>query len=417
MANVKISIHYRNLETRKSGIKSWSIAEEDKKDLLKFLDDLDLGKVNKGVKISETRQIKYLDIIKIPLEFFNKPTSKLTLKDVESFEKALSSNKILSYKKTPFYPATKIDIRRIFKIYLKWKLGNNEKFIQLTDWFDMREIKRTPNSLSEPEIEKLYKNCKDIAERYLIAVLFDSGVRAEEFHNIRFEDVHLPRADEHYPKITIKTEYSKTEGRTISLFWKHSLEAVRDYIREREAEDIKSSDPVFKNSYDNTRQFLIRLGNKVLGKSIHYHLFRHSSATYYANKLNRQQLCYRYGWKFSSNMPDVYISRSGMENKELDERFASTELEEIKKENERIKTEMGITKTTFEKEIGDLKKEQQEKVSLLSSDTEKMSALSEQINDITKILLEVAKSDKRFEGRVKKHLRKMSAIELARAIR
>ena len=106
-----------------------------------------------------------------------------------------------------------------------------------------------------------------------------------------------------------------------------------------------------------------------------------------------------------------------MENKELDERFASTELEEIKKENERIKTEMGITKTTFEKEIGDLKKEQQEKVSLLSSDTEKMSALSEQINDITKILLEVAKSDKRFEGRVKKHLRKMSAIELARAIR
>ena len=31
MANVKISIHIRNLEARKNGIKSWIIAEEDKK--------------------------------------------------------------------------------------------------------------------------------------------------------------------------------------------------------------------------------------------------------------------------------------------------------------------------------------------------------------------------------------------------
>ena len=122
MVNVKISIHIRNLEARKAGIKSWIIAEEDKKDLLKFLDDLEFGKVNKGVKISEARQLKYLDIIKTPLEFFNKPSSKLTLKDVEAFEKALSSNRILSYKKKPFAHATKIDIRRILKIYLKWKV-------------------------------------------------------------------------------------------------------------------------------------------------------------------------------------------------------------------------------------------------------------------------------------------------------
>ncbi len=74
------------------------------------------------------------------------------------------------------------------------------------------------------------------------------------------------------------------------------------------------------------RELLQRLGKRVLGKSLPYHLLRHSSATYYATKLNRQELCYRYGWKFSSNMPDVYISRAGMETKHLDERFAQTEL-------------------------------------------------------------------------------------------
>ena len=61
-----------------------------------------------------------------------------------------------------------------------------------------------------------------------------------------------------------------------------------------------------------------------------YHLFRHSSATYYATKLNRQELCYRYGWRFSSNMPDVYISRAGMESKHLDEKFTQTELGALK---------------------------------------------------------------------------------------
>jgi hypothetical protein len=80
------------------------------------------------------------------------------------------------------------------------------------------------------------------------------------------------------------------------------------------------------------RKLLQRLGQRVLGKSVPYHLLRHSSATYYATKLNRQELCYRYGWKFSSNMPDVYISRAGMETKHLDERFAQTELNAVKSE-------------------------------------------------------------------------------------
>lgn len=46
--------------------------------------------------------------------------------------------------------------------------------------------------------------------------------------------------------------------------------------------------------------------------------------------MNRQELCYRYGWAFSSRMPDVYISRAGMENKDLDEKFRATELEEVR---------------------------------------------------------------------------------------
>ena len=92
---------------------------------------------------------------------------------------------------------------------------------------------------------------------------------------------------------------------------------------------MRSDEPIYKTTYDASRFFLMRLGKKVLKKSIHFHLFRHSSATYYANKMNRQELCIRYGWAFSSDMPDVYISRSGMENKQLDEKMTNTEISEL----------------------------------------------------------------------------------------
>ncbi len=329
MANIKIEIHNRSVGKRKEGISEWKISNDDKKDLIKFLEELELGKVNKGRKITESRQSKYLDVLRTPLEFFNKSTNKLTLKDVEDFEKALSSGVLKSRKGEPYSNATKVDMRRAIKIYFKWKLGVT-KANKLTDWFDTRDIVKTPDYLKESEIERLYKACKSAEERFLITILFDSGARAGEFHNIRYEDIQLPEGKNNFVKLALKEEYSKTKGRTISLYWKHSLEAVKDYIKEREIAGIKSNEPVFKNTYDGARFFLIRLGKKVLGRSIHYHLFRHSSATYYANKLNRQELCIRYGWSFSSNMPDVYISRSGMDSKQLDEKFEATEMSELK---------------------------------------------------------------------------------------
>jgi integrase/recombinase XerD len=364
MQNVKISIHNRNFEARKETLKKWKISEQDKKDLIEFLNELSLGQVNQGKKISEVRQLKYLDILKIPFEYFKKPISKLTLKDIEDFEKSLSSNKLKSFKGTPFADATKVDIRRALKIYLGWKLGDKAR--KLTGWFDLRLKKKTPDYLSEEEVTKIYKSCKSAEERFLIAVLFDSGARAEEFHNIRYEDIQLPNEKEGYVKITLKEEYSKTKGRVISLYWKYSLEAVREYLQERMRDGIRSTDVIFANKYDNMRQFLIRLGKKVLNKSIHYHLFRHSSATYYATRLNRQELCYRYGWAFSSDMPDIYISRSGMENKQLDEKFKATELEDLQRKFEKEKLskdlEMDELKKQLAAEIEERKKETEAKI-------------------------------------------------------
>ena len=347
--NTKIDIHKRILNVRVESLKYWSIPSIVKEDILKFIDDLELGKVNKGRKISESRRLKYLDLLKTPLEFWKMSIQDLTLEDIENFEKALSSGTIKSKRKNqPFMESTKADIRKAIKIFLRWKLGP-EKALVLSGWLDTRETMKTPDFLKEAEIERLYKSCRKAEQRFLIAVLFDTGARAEEFHNIRYEDIHLPEGEENYVKITLKEEYSKTKGRTVSLYWKYSIEAVRDYLFERIQQGIKSSDPVYNNNYDASRRWLHRLGKDTLDKAIHYHLFRHSSATYYATKLNRQELCYRYGWKFSSNMPDVYISRAGMESKELDEKFNSTEMSELKERLVKQEQENRILKDVQDK--------------------------------------------------------------------
>ncbi|MBT7251311.1 tyrosine-type recombinase/integrase [archaeon] len=334
MANIKIEIHKRNVEARLESLNKWEVPEEVKTSILDFLNDLELGKVNRGRRISKARQLKYLDMLKNPLEYWNKKIEDLDSKDIESFERDLTTDKILSKRKNqPYSHESKRDIRIALKIFLKWKLGE-AKAIELIGWLDTRRINKTPEYLKESEVEKLYKACKNAKERFLLAVLFDSGARAEEFLNVRFEDLEIPKDNASFCRLTLKEEYSKTSGRVISLYWKYTLEAVRDYMKEREYSGIKSNDPIFEGTYDSARFFLMRLGKRILNKSIHFHLFRHSSATYYASKLNRQEVCYRYGWKFSSNMPDIYISRAGMESKELDEKFAATEIEILQKKLE-----------------------------------------------------------------------------------
>lgn len=45
----KISIHNRNIEARLKSLKDWKTAEENKEDIVKFLHDLEIGKVKGGV--------------------------------------------------------------------------------------------------------------------------------------------------------------------------------------------------------------------------------------------------------------------------------------------------------------------------------------------------------------------------------
>jgi len=238
--NVKIPIRKLDLNRQIENIKKWKISEEDKKYVPQFFRDFQIGKIT-GNQPTEGTIISYLADLRIPLEYINKPTSKLTIKDTENLSEAFLRNTLnWGFKKRtkkgetiitnqPYSETGKIKIKNTTILYLNWRLGE-DKAAKLVKILKVRpKLKqKSPDYLTEDQVEKLYKSCKNSKERYMISVLFDGGMRAEEFCNIRFSNIQLPNGNDNFVKLTLKEEYSKTKGRVIGLYWKYSYEAVRE---------------------------------------------------------------------------------------------------------------------------------------------------------------------------------------------
>src|SRR5262249_37361199 len=145
----------------------------------------------------------------------------------------------------PYRHSTQVDMRKVLRVFLRWRLGP-ARALPLTGWFDTHNRPKTPEFLSEAEVERLYKGCSKPEHRFLIAILFDSGARAEEFQNLRMEDVFLPEGKDNFVRLALKQEYSKTLGRTIALYWKYSSDAMQEYLLLRREEGAQPGEAVFK---------------------------------------------------------------------------------------------------------------------------------------------------------------------------
>ena len=76
---IKIEIHNRSYDSSREGVKNWKIPKREIELFLEFLDELALGRVNKGKKISVNRLCKYISTMKMPLEHWGKKVEKINL--------------------------------------------------------------------------------------------------------------------------------------------------------------------------------------------------------------------------------------------------------------------------------------------------------------------------------------------------
>lgn len=287
-------------------------------------------------------------------------------KDLDKLDKKDIENYILKLNKKPLSDNTKADYKKILIKFLRWQLNENEKFHELTDWIGIDIKKKEIPYLSENEIELAIRKCNTIKQKFLITFLFDSGARIEEFLNIRLNDLIKVEDDNHeYYKVTLRGEWSKTAGRTIGLFWKNTTEIIDLWLEEMQELKIKDNkfnpnNQLFPSTYEGSRVLLHKIVKRSLNKRGNPHLLRHSSATYYADKIDRTNLCNRYGWSYSSNMPDVYINRTGVKEKKVADEFKTLKNKELLKQIEELKEANKIERENLLKEIEEAKKQRLE---------------------------------------------------------
>ena len=306
----------------------------NKEIILRFIFDCKMGRTIKGKakkKIGELRLIKYLYILKTLSAWLNKPFDEVNQEEMEKLVFGIEEN-VYKKKEKNYSDETKLDYKKVLKKFYKW-LGHNE----LVEFMDMSfQIKDVP-VITRDEMERLVNGTPESILKAAITVLFDGGARAEEFLNLRMKDLTKKKYENENDCYWINIRYSKTFARNIPL--PLCTRCLSEWLADHPRKDNPEAQ-LFPFSYTVLREKISKLSLKVLKKRVWLHMLRHSSATYWAPKMNRYQLCAKYGWAFSSDMPDRYIERKGIIFEQIAEKGDVDQTTRIQKENRILSEKM-----------------------------------------------------------------------------
>ena len=326
----KIIAHERRLLTDSR------ITEHNKKLVLQFIRDCELGKTvqrSQKKKLGKARLVKYLDSLRQLAIWIQVDFDQMDQSRMEDLVLGIENDRFTKKDGQPFSESVKRDFKVCLRKFYKWLLGNNETYPAIVQWIDTRDVVPEIPCLVREEIERMSEYAASPMERAVIWVLFDSGARVEEFLNVRFRHLEETTTEDGHMVYRARIEFSKTKPRTLLLpiaskYLKSYLAYETTRLPERQ---------VFPLPYRSVRNMLNRVGKNALGKRVHPHLMRHSSATYYAPLLSRAAFCNRYGWSYGSNMADRYIDREALTDQETVRAVTTRTSDQVSKENTKLR--------------------------------------------------------------------------------
>lgn len=343
-SNVKVQFE----RARARFLNASNISERNKEILERYLRDAALGKTVRGRakrRIGPARMVGYLYHLGILIAATQKDLDVLTKEDMERFIEALDSNRLPPHVRFNFgtprrsTKATvseryKVDLKITVRQFYKWLWGRSTTYPEIVDWIDTYcPIKEIP-ALTETDVSAILDYCRTPLQRALIQTLFDGGFRIGELLNVRLRHVRLAQFDPLDPTKTcfmIRVPFSKTLRRTVALPMTASTKWLTHWLNEHPAKarlrldgEIQADDvsiQLFPITANGLRIILRRLGRRALNQRVYPHLMRHTSATFWANRLPYFKFCKRFGWSMTSNMPKRYIDRAGVDETEVAQMF------------------------------------------------------------------------------------------------
>lgn len=234
-----------------------------------------------------------------------------------------------------YAPETKHVTKVIVKAFYKHLLGDDEFYPKQVSWIKTtlakNKRKLPEDMLSEEEVLRMIKASGSARNRALIALLYDSGMRVGELLSLRMKDVDL---DGEVAHVTVN---GKTGMRRIPIMF--SAPYLSSYIDTSQSK--RPGDTLFtsvgswlkKNwpiTESGVRALLMETARAAgIRKRVYPHLFRHSRATFYANRLTEQQLKALFGWTGDSRMASTYVHLSG---RDIDSAVLRASGREVKEE-------------------------------------------------------------------------------------
>lgn len=308
------------------------------KELLEaFLRDAELGKTIKGrakKQIGPHRLLKYVQDLKKLDTYFRKDLDAVSLKDMEQFISDLQQGRFLKKNGKPYAPETQVCMKNVVSKFYRW-LDRQE----LVEWFDtsfeLKEYRAISKDQLDTILELLTSNtpANVVRNRAILAVLFDSGARADELLNIRLQDLTREQTD-YKLRITV----SKTKKRTLVL--PLSSQYIDRWLQQHPARG-EGLAQLFPLNYHALFNVVDRAG-QVIGHKLTPHGLRHASATYWARHLSRYQLCHRFGWSMSSKQPDRYLDREGLGTEVVREAVEVDAVRKYAAENDDLRRRLAV---------------------------------------------------------------------------
>mgnify|MGYP006280511247 CR=1 FL=1 len=301
------------------------------------------GRINK--RVSKGTLYRIMGILRnLSEDWVKKDYDHTTQEDWDAFYDNLEEDRIKNAEGKNFKPTTKAKIYKTIRKFLKWKFGENKYYPSFCDTWVTTEETPTKGFLVRSEIERMIETATALRIKTALMMLFDGGFRAEEFANLRWEDVKKPEGKSYY-RAHVRRETSKTKKERYVSLWLSTdlINSYKNAMIEKAEGLFSESDFMFPISYPALSKTIKRLGKEALRKHITAHTMRHSSATYYASIIKTyQQFCSRYGWALKSGIAQRYFhaisdDEIAEQTKEHEIAMFKTEFEKIKVENMQMK--------------------------------------------------------------------------------
>lgn len=303
----------RNIKSVKKRIESSGLPKNVKDKIFEFVNTLTVGS---GIK--EHRQYYYYERLFILAEVLGEKILNPSKEDVVNAIAKLMDTQTI--RKSNYSKSTISDFKKVLKKFVRYANdGELPKF-----WKDIHSEKvgsrynSADQMISYDELQSLLNACKNVRDKALISLLWDSGIRASELLQLKVKDFQKS-SDGLYATLNIQKGSKNYRQRTVILtgdsvvLVPQYIEFLKEYLKDKFSEDgflfigIGKENHGTNLTYDDLRSLLKkRLKRSGIQKPISPHLFRHSAATRMASEsLPVQVFTKQMGWS-SNKMADNY---------------------------------------------------------------------------------------------------------------